>query len=147
MKNNLLSILILLSLNCASNKCFKNQSINAKLLTGSGVKHWNISPSINGYIKEECWLFRENGTFSYYDYSTYKRDGNIEIVEWFGNDIKVGENGVIPWILKSNTLEIARIKYRILKLEKDTLIVEYPQSIYGLRDTLVFTYCKECSKK
>ena len=138
--------LVLLFINCSSMKVSKSSPIDEKQLTGGNIKYWNINPSKNGAIKENCWIFRQDGTFSYYDYLKYKQNGNVEVMKWLSDDIKVGENGSIPWSLKSHILEISRIKYRVLKLQHDSLIVESPYSTYSPIDTLLFTYCKKCSK-
>ena len=140
MERLILNFCILLVLSCSSNKIFK---VNKRLLTGGSTKYWNVQ-SRNNVINENSWIFRKNGTFSYYDPIEYKEKGTFAIMEWLSYDIKVGTDGIIPWILTADTLEISRIKYNVLKLTKDSLIVETPYSKFGPIDTLLFTPCLNC---
>jgi hypothetical protein len=139
-------VVIIFLMNCTKRISLINPVIDKNQLTGRSIKYWNISPSKTGEIKEECWIFRKNGTFSYYSYLEYKHSRTVKVLEWFGNDIKIGENGIIPWELKSDTIEIAKSKYKILFLNKDSLIVQTPHSAYTPIDTLLFTNCEKCSK-
>jgi hypothetical protein len=138
-------IIIMLITSCTSKKVINNHSFYMKQLTGGNIKFWNIQPSKDGVIKENCWIFRQNGTFSYFDYLKFKNNGNVEIMQWLADDIKIGDNGIIPWTLKSDTIELSRIKYRILKLSNDSLLVESPASKYSAVDTLLFTHCAKCT--
>ena len=136
----------MLFITCSSKKLIKKSVVNDSQLTGGSIKYWNVQPSHNGVIQENCWIFRQNGTFSYYDYIQYRDKGVIEIMEWLSDDIKVGENGIIPWTLVSDTLEISSIKYNVLKLQNDSLIVKTPYSKFGPIDTILFTHCTKCPK-
>ena len=138
MKKLILSFCILFILSCSSNKILK---VNKRLLTDSSTKYWNVNPNRLGHWS---WIFRQNGTFSYYDPIEYREKGTFEIMEWLSYDIKVGNGGIIPWTLTTNTLEAGGIKYSVLKLTKDSLIVETPYSQFGPIDTLLFTPCLNC---
>ena len=140
MKKLILSFCILFVLSCSSNKILK---INKQLLTGGSTQYWNVQ-SYKGKLNENSWIFRKNGTFSYYDPIEYREKGTFVIMEWLSYDIKVGNDGIIPWILTGNTLEVSRIKYKVLKLTKDSLIVETPYSKFGPIDTLLFMPCLNC---
>lgn len=67
-------ILCLIIFTNCSNKNYITKNLDRlELLTGKDIKHWNIQPNSEGYIKEDSWIFRRNGTFSYFDYLEYKK--------------------------------------------------------------------------
>jgi hypothetical protein len=123
---------------------FAVKYVDEPFLYGNGVKFWNIQPNKDGLYKENGWVFRKDGTFSFFDDSKYRKISKIEILKWLADDIKVGENGIINWSLRFDTLNITRIDYKILKLTEDSLLVKTPYSKFGPIDTLVFKWCKEC---
>jgi hypothetical protein len=99
-------------------------------LTNTKMKYWSVKKTERG---EYNWLFRSDNTFSYYE---QKKNGNIEILEWLAEDIRVDNKGVIPFYLKDDTLDISGLKYKIIKLTNDTLKVHYIHKKYN--DTLLF---------
>ena len=145
MKNILTSIIIFYFFSCVLNKTMEHKSdIKYKLSNGS-AKYWNIQPDITGEYKSDCWIFRLDSTFSFYDSYTYRIKNKVEIIKWYSNDIKIGDDGVIPYKLANDTIEVFRENFKILKLTEDTLVLK-KLSNNNQFEILSFNQCKGCKK-
>ena len=127
---------------CVSKKVQVPKLINTNKLTSRSIKFWNPVKGKKSIFLAGGWLFRQNNTFSYFEKDN---SGAIKIIKRF-DDIKVGENGIVPWLITGDTLEIVGVKYKILQLTIDSLQVRFlNKSTYSNNiDTMFFAACKNC---
>jgi hypothetical protein len=129
-------ILILIFITSCGVKKNSIRKNSVYLLTTNSKKIWYPHFTGTNEIIGECWEFGLDSTFSYYNYNPQKK--LLSLINWRGNDIEIGEGGVVKWTLSSDILIIDRVSYIVKKLSSDTLIVFDPYKGYGY-ETLLFT--------